>query len=312
VHFASRNAYFAAPGRLHPSNRAVMTWFHGSETDPEPENQRMIRLLPAHAARFDAVVTACSTTRKRLVRWGVPDERVKIIPLGVDLAVFRPADPDLRLASRRRLGIPKEAVCIGSFQKDGLGWGEGLQPKLIKGPDILLAVLERLARRRPIFVLLTGPARGYVRRGLERLRIPYHHNYARALQGVADYYQALDLYLITSRDEGGPMSVLEAMASGVVLVSTQVGMACDLIRDGANGRLLDVDDVDGLAEAATVLLDDHELRARCIQEGLRTAWEHDWAQIARRYYEDVYQSLLGETPRPLIPPLSLVPVDARS
>jgi len=294
VHFASRNAYFSKDGEsLHATNRAVLTWFHGSETDPDPENQRMIRLLPRHAARFAAIVTASSIVRHRLLAWGVPEPQVRVVPLGVDLSVFRPPTPDERAAVRRRLGIPAGAVCIGSFQKDGRGWGEGLEPKLIKGPDLLLALIGRLAQRYPVFVLLTGPARGYVKRGLERLGVAYRHAYLERAEQIVEQYHALDLYLITARDEGGPMSVLESFASGVPIVSTRVGMAADLIRDGVNGRLADVGDVEGLMAAFQALIENAALRRRCVEEALRAVQEYDWSRIAGRYYDDVYQPLLG-------------------
>ena len=68
------------------------------------------------------------------------------------------------------------AFVVGSFQKDGVGWGEGLEPKLIKGPDVLVAALEQVHAEAPgLVVLLTGPARGYVRQELDRLGIPYRH-----------------------------------------------------------------------------------------------------------------------------------------
>jgi glycosyltransferase involved in cell wall biosynthesis len=54
--------------------------------------------------------------------------------------------------------------------------------------------------------------------------------------------------LVTSRDEGGPRAVLEAMAVGVPLVTTRVGQAMDLVRHGQNGWLVEVEDVDGLVE----------------------------------------------------------------
>ena len=54
-----------------------------------------------------------------------------------------------RQDARKRLGIPQTAVVIGSFQKDGNGWGEGKEPKLIKGPDVLLETLEILKSRIP-------------------------------------------------------------------------------------------------------------------------------------------------------------------
>lgn len=294
VHFASRNAYFSNNGAsLHPSNRAVMTWFHGADADPDPENQRMIRLLSAHAPRFRKIVTACSIGRDRLLAWGIPPEQLAVVPLGVDLARFRPAQPGEREAMRRRLEIPPSAVCLGSFQKDGLGWGDGVEPKRIKGPDVLLALCERLAARYPLLVLLTGPARGYVKRGLDRRGIAYRHVYLAGADEIAACYRALDLYVIPARDEGGPMAVLESLASGVPLVSTRVGMVEDVIRDGRDGLLAQIEDVDALAAAAGRMLDDPGLRERCVRAGIETARGYGWDAIARRYYEEVYAPLLG-------------------
>ena len=131
----------------------------------------------------------------------------------------------------RALGLPGGAFVVGSFQKDGVGWGEGLEPKLIKGPDVLLAVAERLAETLPeLHFLLTGPARGYVRSGLERLGIPYRHLLLPDVDAVAEMYPAIDVCLVASRDEGGPRAVLESMATRVPLVTTRVGQAADLVR----------------------------------------------------------------------------------
>ena len=107
---------------------------------------------------------------------GVEPERVFRIPIGIDLENFPPVDAQLREAARAALGLPADAFVVGSFQKDGVGWGEGLEPKLVKGPDVLVAALGAGPRdASELVVLLTGPARGYVRRELERLGIPYRH-----------------------------------------------------------------------------------------------------------------------------------------
>src|SRR4029453_9306139 len=101
-------------------------------------------------------------------------------------------------------GLATTAFVAGSFQKDGVGWGEGLEPKLVKGPDVLLAAVERLREavpHRP--VRLTGPARGYVRQGLDDLGVPYRHVSARSRDELAQAYHALDVYLVSSRQEGG-------------------------------------------------------------------------------------------------------------
>ena len=149
---------------------------------------------------------------------------------------------------RDQLGIPRSAFVIGSFQKDGVGWGDGLEPKLIKGPDVFLAALRMLKKNVPeLYVLLSGPARGYVKQGLDELQIPYKHVYLKSYPDVAKLFWALDLYLAASRQEGGPKSILESMASGVPIVSTKAGQAMDLIQHGENGWLVDVEDVDALS-----------------------------------------------------------------
>src|SRR5204862_7356630 len=100
-----------------------------------------------------------------------------------------------------------------------------------------------------LHVLLTGPARGYVSAGLERLGVPHSRALLPDLDAVARAYRAIDLCLVTSRDEGGPKAVLESMATGVPLVTTRVGQAADLVRTGENGWLCDVEDAGGLAAA---------------------------------------------------------------
>ena len=107
---------------------------------------------------------------------------------------------------RNKLKIPKDALVIGSFQKDGIGWGDGMKPKFIKGPDIFVETLRILSKKGlPIYALITGPARGYVIELLKQNNIPYHHSYVSRAEDLVPFYQALDIYLITSREEGGPM-----------------------------------------------------------------------------------------------------------
>jgi glycosyltransferase involved in cell wall biosynthesis len=86
-----------------------------------------------------------------------------------------------------------------------------------------------------------------VKKGLDELQIPYKHVYLKSYPDVAEMFWALDIYLVASRQEGGPKAILESMASGIPIVSTRVGQAVDLIRNGENGWLTDVEDVEGLA-----------------------------------------------------------------
>jgi glycosyltransferase involved in cell wall biosynthesis len=228
-------------------------YFHGRPgTSGMPEFDVAYEALCAHHSELARVQVTHAEMHDLVLSSGIDPAKVFRIPIGVDLGLFPLQTPALRREARRAIGLPADAFVVGSFQKDGVGWGEGLEPKLIKGPDVLVEALRLLRERRPeLHVLLSGPARGYVRAGLERLGIPFVHRRPERYEDVAGLYLALDAYIVPSRQEGGPKSVLESMASGVPIVSTCVGQAAELIRDGGNGRLVEVGDVDALAEALT-------------------------------------------------------------
>ncbi len=276
----------------HEQNWSVGTIFHGLKDDPN-FSVAISRLL-ASQKTFEKIHTASRMMEQRLLEWGIPAEKLVRIPLGVDLERFRPVTADQRKAARKVLGIDDDVICIGSFHKDGVGMQEGNEPKLIKGPDIFLQVIEQLAKKYSIFVLLSAPARGYVKRGLEALRVPYSHQYKEDFHEIPALYRALDLYLITSREEGGPEGVLESMASGIPLVTTKVGLAPDVVEDRGNGMLADVEDVSGLVKAASELIEDRTLREKLITSGLKTIVDYDWKKIADQYYHLLYEPILSQ------------------
>ena len=229
-------------------NNLGLSYFHGRPGTPGmPEFDACFDTMRARHHELDRIQVTNPEMEALVLSTGIAQEKVHRIPIGIDVEVFRPRDDASRAVARTRLGLPAGAFVVGSFQKDGVGWEEGLEPKLIKGPDVLLAVAERLAEQVPeLHFLLTGPARGYVRTGLERLGIPYRHRLLSDVDAVAEAYPAIDVCLVASRDEGGPRAVLESMATCVPLVTTRVGQAADLVRHGENGWMVEPEDVDGL------------------------------------------------------------------
>ena len=295
VHYGSLWNFVAnINSHLNRNNQIVTTIFHGDRDPSSPELSKAIDTLVAHSDQNDRIVTSCKIMHDRLLSWGLPEEKVACIPLGVDTKIFKPIEVTKRENIREQFGIPQDAFVIGSFQKDGNGWEEGLTPKLIKGPDVFLDVIEEVAKEQEVFVLLSGPARGYIKQGLDELGISYYHQFLKNYEDIVPLYHCLDAYLVTSREEGGPKGVLEALATGVPLVSTRVGLAPDVIQDSVNGLLADVEDVDQLAEHITKLIGDRELRKRLSSAGLETIPAYDWKNIARQYYEKVYKPLLDK------------------
>lgn len=224
---------------------------------------------------------------------GILPEKVCRIPIGIDIGLFVPQTKESKKAIRKKLGVPENAVVIGSFQKDGNGWSEGLEPKLIKGPDIFLKTVAILNKKiKNLHILLTGPARGYVRKGLEKNNIPYTYAFLKNNSQLNTYFHALDVYIITSREEGGPKAVLESMASGIPLVSTMVGQAADLIIHGKNGWVVPVEDVDGLVYWSDYVLSHQTTVQNILNNARKTAEDNSllsqlplWNNFFQNYIE---------------------------
>lgn len=288
IHYGSINT-FVRRGKIrrpHAGNRVLVTWFHLEPDDPR------IPLVPEMLPIVDMWHTACRITRDKLIALGVPEDKIRVIPLGVRTDIFQPALPGEVHKIRRALRIPENHTVIGSFQKDGVGWGEGLEPKLVKGPDVFCDVVERLSEKYPVFVLLTGPARGYVKKRLTKAGIPFRHDMLEKTNDLPTYYKALDIYLITSREEGGPMSILESMASGVPLVSTRTGMAPDLVENEFSGLLVNVGDTEGIVRQAERLLRTLTLSKTISQKAVESARKFQWKNISTLYYQNLYKPLM--------------------
>ena len=265
----------------------VVTWYHILDNDPR------VKLIKQMDERVNLWHSTCQFTLNTIASQGVKPEKLRLIPLGVDVDVFKPIPREVSTQKRRALNIPEDATVIGSFQKDALGWDDGVKPKLEKGPDVFCDAIEKVAKERKVFILLSGPARGYVKQRLEAANIPYHHTgFLDSTDDIAHYFPLLDMYLVASRIEGGPKAILESMASRVPLITTKVGMAPDILTHGSNAMLADVEDSDSLSTHLLALIDTPSLRESIAEQGYQDAKQYSWQSIADRYYEELYQPLL--------------------
>lgn len=285
LHFGSLHTALHG-GRLREaksSNQRVLSVFH---LLPDSPKNLILSRLHDH---FALIHTSNQITEQALIKLGIPADKIKVIPLGVDLGLFQTPASGLR----ENLGIENSEIVIGSFQKDGQGWGEGSEPKLEKGVDILTNSLIQLSKLYPIRVLLVGPARGYLKKRLGDNHVKFIDiGYLTRSSDVLPYYQILDLYLIAARVEGGPLSLLESWASGVPVVSTRVGMAPDLAQADHDIVFADEISTDAVVQATSRLLNNADLRARLSANGRQSVQEYSWTNISRLYFDKLYQPLL--------------------
>lgn len=181
----------------------------------------------------------------------------------VDTSVFKP-DPDHRASARAEFGVQPGGLLVGTVAN--------LNPQ--KGLEHFVAVAEALHASHPdIQFVILGSAmetqRAYeasIRRSIEGSAAGRAGSLRIVDPGerVSELVPGFDLFLLTSvpRSEGISTTVLEAMASAVPVVSTDVGALAEVIRDGITGRLVAPLDDDAMIEAASALLDDAEARAR--------------------------------------------------
>ena len=288
IHFGSIGT-LVTPNKIkkvHKSNKIILSWFHIVEDD------KRIKFIPYINLKVSYIHTASNITKNKLINLGIESSKIILIPLGVNLSLFKQVSKEDKKIIRQSLGVPSGVITIGSFQKDGDGWGEGMNPKLIKGPDIFCDVIEKLSLLYPIHVILTGPARGYVIQRLRKSNVSFTHSFLSDFYDIIKYYQALDLYLICSREEGGPKALVESMATGVPVVSTRVGMSPDVIRDGFNGFLVDIEDRENIFRKSREIISDNLIRTKIIENALQTIQKYSDNILARRFYEEMYKKLL--------------------
>lgn len=273
-------------------HKICTAYFHGKPGSGVEEFDQLFQQLTRHHHQVDRIQVSHSEMEEVLLESGIAAHKLKRIPIGIHADRFLPQSAARKAQLREQLGLEPDDVVVGSFQKDGQGWGEGMNPKLIKGPDTFVAVMKNLRQSIPkLKVLLSGPARGYVKQGLADAGVPWVHHELEHYFEVAEMYQCLDAYLVASRQEGGPKAVLESMASGIPLVSTRVGQAMDLVRDGENGWLCDVDDVEGLSERLLHIFRHSEDLEPVLSEARKTAEQCDYPQLDP-LWDDFFEGLL--------------------
>jgi glycosyltransferase involved in cell wall biosynthesis len=233
---------------------------------PKGSSNPIKRLLQRYLLRrnfdaLDCVIANSSANRDQLFRWGVKS-RIEVILNGVDLGQFHPAeDAEAKKALRRELSLPVHDPIILSVG--------AVHPR--KGTDLLLNAWKEIAHKLPNARLysigmrhdLKNPKLAQFRRLIEDLTnatcAADRIHFSGYVANVPDYLRAADLLIFPSRIEGMPNAVIEAMASGLpVLTCPFVGLSSDLGKPNIDFMLVE-HDRDALAAAAIQVLTEHDL-----------------------------------------------------
>jgi glycosyltransferase involved in cell wall biosynthesis len=219
------------------------------------------RLIPGYLrpllGRADALVAVAQTQKDYLVDVeGLPRDLIRVIHNGVNTSVYRPAAPGEQEAIRAELGLPRAAyvmTCVASL-------------KPAKRIDLLLRAAAPLLRSRDDARLLLvgdGPSRPELEALASQQGIAERVYFAGVRDDVAHVLRAADVLVLSSRagTETLPNVILEAMATGLPVISTDVGSVREMVEDGRSAWIVPQEDEAALRGAIERLAAAHELRA---------------------------------------------------
>lgn len=187
-----------------------------------------------------------------LLAGGVPAERIVQHPQGIDIERFSPLDNEQKVKMRQSLGLPENTTlvlfCCRIVQR--------------KGIDLLLAAWQQLGQacEAAQLVIVGGGEGQWIERVLALTQRDKRVHYHGEVPDPVPYYQACDIYVFPSRQEGLPTSVMEAMGCGLAPVVSAIGGNLDLVSEKVGtGLVCLAEDVDSLADYMEKLIVDKEL-----------------------------------------------------
>ncbi len=155
---------------------------------------------------------------------------IQIIPYWANQRIWKKTGNKREI--RKKFGIQDDEFVIGSFQRDTEG-KDLITPKLEKGPDLLVDAIGSWSKDKKVHVLLGGWRRQYILTRLKSLNVKVTYIELPTQEVLNEMYQAVDLYPVTARYEGGPQSLIECGLLGVPVVSRDIGIASDVLSPSA-------------------------------------------------------------------------------
>lgn len=243
--------------------------------------------------RFDHLIAVSHATKDEMVDAGVPASLISVIHNGIDTEAWSP---------RRTVSTLQDELSLGQGFPV-IGYVGRIMPE--KDLETWLRAAALLAQKFPLarFVLVGEGKDNATFNQLKQLAAElgiadrtYFPGYRSDLLPI---YAAFDIFVLSSRREGLPNSILEAMALGLPVVTTDVAGARELVVDGQTGYVRPQGDAQGMARAIIALAENERLRRHMSRSG-RERIEREFSFVTRlERIEALYESILGVKPHAL-------------
>jgi glycosyltransferase involved in cell wall biosynthesis len=276
--------FYGALARLLYARPPILFTDHGRPFPDHPNRKHLLanRVL---LQRRDRVVGVGQAVREGLIRnEGFPAARVGVVYNGIDLPAFAGAAAD-RAAVRQELGLTEDEFAVLQVAR------------LVPDKDHVTAVraMERVVRERPdvrLLVVGEGPELPTIQDAVARLGLHCHVRLLGLRTDVPRLLAAADLFLLSSVTEGIPLTVIEAMAAGLAVVSPDVGGVSEVVVHGETGGLVPARDPDALAAMVVMLADIRSMRNRMGRAGRERAEKRFSETTMVAEYRRLYREML--------------------
>lgn len=241
------------------------------------------------AKKSNAIIAISDKQREELVhkhKISKP-EKTKVVNLGFDLDPFNEKRQRLRETKRRELGLSDEVAIalIGRFVP-------------IKNHEMFFDVVEEILaktnKKVKFFVVGDGTEREYIEERAEKINRTNAETVVLTswIKDIGSFNAAMDIVCMTSLNEGTPVSLIEAQAANIPVISTDVGGVRDVVIDGETGFIVPSKDVSAFSEKLLKLIEDEKKRLELSQNGWTFVKDKFHYKTLVKNMEQIYAELL--------------------
>jgi N-acetyl-alpha-D-glucosaminyl L-malate synthase BshA len=284
VHYAIPHATsaFVAGQMLEDHPLPVITTLHGTDITLVGQHPSFHAITRFSILKSDGLTAVSSFLREETVeRFGVPRDRIEVIPNFVDTETYR---RDKTPCHRDSLSEPGEKIVmhVSNFRP-------------VKRVTDVVEIFARVAERIPSRLVMVGdgPERPRALERAEQLGVADRTVFLGKHSSVDELLACSDLFLLPSENESFGLAALEAMSCGSPVVGAKAGGLPEVVPDGGAGVLFDVGDVDGMGQAAVRLLSDDDRWQAASDQARAAAVERFSAERVVPQYERYYETVIA-------------------
>lgn len=260
----------------------IITTLHGTDITLVGQERSFGRITAFSIDRSDGVTAVSDFLRRETVtHFGIDPERIQVIPNFVDLGVY---DRTRSTCHKRMFAAEGQKVVmhISNFRS-------------VKRVRDVVRVFDRIRRQLPARLVFVGDGPDRMDAAAEVTACGLSNEdvvFLGKQDSVAELLACADLFLLPSESESFGLSALEAMASGVPVITTAAGGLPEVVHEGRGGHLLPVGDVDGMADAGLTILADAATWNRYSHDAREAAGDFRVERVIPMY-ERYYETVLG-------------------